>query len=85
MSAENFINFSRITCKSEEKPPFKLYKAVLREASVLLAIKSATASACVKSSLPFKKARWVNSPGFANLAPFKINNCSSESCIKGEP
>ena len=36
------------------------------------AITSATASACDKSILPFKKARWVNSPGNAGLAPVSI-------------
>ena len=36
---------------------------------VLDAIRSATASAWARSSLPFKKARCVNSPGFASLAP----------------
>ena len=30
---------------------------------------SITASACVKSSLPFKKALFVNSPGSAKSAP----------------
>ena len=43
------------------------------EAAVLDAIRSATASAWARSSLPFKKARWVNSPGFAGLAPAVVD------------
>ncbi len=41
-----------------------------RAAAVLRAcMRSATASACARSSLPARKARWVNSPGSASLAP----------------
>ena len=39
------------------------------------AIKSATASAWLKSNFPFKNARSVNSPGLANLIPFLIKSC----------
>ena len=37
--------------------------------SVCASIRSRTASACVRSSLPAKKARCVNSPGSASRAP----------------
>jgi flagellar biosynthesis protein FlhA len=57
---------------SFEKPPFSCFKAKSWAMRCSDAIKSATASACAKSSLPFKKALWVNSPGSANLAPLSI-------------
>ena len=46
--------------------------ADLTAASVDASIKSATASACAKSSLSFKKARCVNSPGSAKRKPISL-------------
>ena len=43
--------------------------SILDTAAVDEAIKSATASALVRSIFPLRKARMVNSPGFAVLAP----------------
>ena len=40
----------------------------------MLEIKSATASAWLKSNFPFKKALRVNSPALAALQPLSINN-----------
>ena len=42
---------------------------LLRLRSVFDAMSSATASACARSSLPLRKARFVNSPGSASRAP----------------
>src|SRR5207244_1849873 len=43
--------------------------AALTAGSVGASIRSATASACARSSLSFRKARRVNSPGSARRAP----------------
>ena len=64
-SMRRWINASRNRCISFEKAPAKDRLAPRAAASVLASIKSATASACAKSSLWFKKARCVNSPGCA--------------------
>ncbi len=72
MRAEKRINCSLSSFSLDENPPRIVFNAALCEASVLLAMTSATASACARSSLPFKKALWVNSPGLANLAPLSI-------------
>ena len=49
-------------------------RASFLDLSVLLLIISITASASVKSILPFKNALLVNSPGSAFLAPFSCNS-----------
>ena len=53
--------------------------------SVLAAIRSATASAWVRSSLPLRKARLVNSPGSAGLAPALRISPSSRPGAKEPP
>ena len=55
--------------------------ATFRLASVLEEIKSIIDSASVKSIRPFKKARLVNSPASANLAPFL--NINSNTLLVG--
>ena len=56
---------------------------IARSFSALLcdAIKSATASACARSILPFIKARRVNSPGSAALHPASISHRTSSCWI----
>jgi len=48
--------------------------AISSDLSVLALIISITASACVRSILPFINALLVNSPGWASLAPFSITS-----------
>ncbi|MNE37670.1 hypothetical protein D3C80_1315330 [compost metagenome] len=84
INAAKSINCWRKALSSLEKPPLSWRKAILWEASVLLAIKSATASACERSNCPLRKARKVNSPGLAVLAPFFINRLISFWIIYGE-
>ncbi len=62
---------------SLEKPPRICCIATLCALDDVDAIKSATASACDKSILPFIKARNVNSPGFARRAPFFVISCNT--------
>jgi hypothetical protein len=52
-----------------DSSPFNWEAATFRAASVRAAIMSATASAWVRSMRPFRKARFVNSPGSAGRAP----------------
>ena len=73
ISEAKFSNSSLNLAISLEKPPRICCKATSWEALLSEAIKSATASAWLKSKLPFKNARKVNSPGLAALAPFLIS------------
>jgi len=57
-----------------EKPPLICWIATSCAAFDSEAIKSATASAWDKSIFPFRKARWVYSPGFAGTAPLSISS-----------
>ena len=60
-----------------EKSPVNERRAERAAACVWLSIRSATASAWARSSLPFKKARSVNSPGLASRAPKAVTLASS--------
>ncbi len=71
-----FTNCFRNSLILEEKPPRICSNAKEWDDLECDAIKSATASACDKSNLAFRKARIVNSPGLAILAPLSINNSS---------
>ncbi len=62
-------------------PPLNCCIATCCEAFELDAIKSATASACDRSSCPFRNALKVNSPGFAERAPFLISSLIMDSII----
>ena len=48
-------------------------------------MRSATASACARSSLSLRKARWVNSPACARRAPSSTARATSASITKGPP
>ena len=53
--------------------------------AVRLVIRSATASACARSSLLLRKARRVNSPGCANRAPAAMQQDSNKFITAGPP
>ena len=68
-----------------ENSPDRDLLAAIAVLEVVLSIKSATASAWVKSILSFKYARLVNSPGSASLAPKAYNLFNIISTIAGLP
>jgi hypothetical protein len=74
-----------------EKAPASERVALRAAASVLASIRSATASAWARSSLSFRKARWVNSPGSArrraqpSAAPALRQRASSSCSTTGPP
>ena len=59
--------------------------AMLCDALLVEAMRSATASACERSSLPLRKARWVYSPGRAARAPFWMRRLSTLLSMYREP
>ena len=79
-SSSNSIKLAKLSSCSRKflisllNPPRICCKATWCEAAEFEEIKSATASAWVRSIFPFKKARSVNSPALAFLAPFLRNN-----------
>mmetsp|Transcript_32493 Transcript_32493/g.76309 ORF Transcript_32493/g.76309 Transcript_32493/m.76309 type:complete len:214 (-) Transcript_32493:272-913(-) len=85
-SMRSWMSWSRSTPTSWLSAPPRALLALRAAASVLASIRSATASAWARSSLPFRKARWVNSPGSANrrLTPASMTRASS-SCITTAP
>ena len=68
--ADTETSSSFILLRADESLPSSWPNATLSDASVLDLIISSTASAWVRSSLPLRKARFVNSPGSASRAPF---------------
>ena len=70
-----FSNLLRRSVNSLLKPPRIWLMAKRWVAAEEDAIKSATASAWLKSIFPLRNARWVYSPGWAIRQPFLINNC----------
>ncbi|MNL43028.1 hypothetical protein D3C87_1655190 [compost metagenome] len=68
-----WISCSLNTFSSVLKPPLSWFIATWCAAAESDVIRSATASACDKSSPPFKNALKVNSPGLAAEAPFLIS------------
>ena len=75
MREAKWISFSRRSFNSEEKLPRNCRKATKCACRDCEAIRSAMASACDKSSFPFKKARLVNSPGSAKRQPAAQSAC----------
>ena len=65
----NLVNWSSNDFTKFENFPVSDWIAALADLLVPLLIRSATASACVKSILPLRYALFVNSPGCACLAP----------------
>ena len=70
-----FSNLLRKSVSSLLKPPRIWLIAKRWVAADEEAIRSATASAWLKSIFPLRKARCVYSPGWAIRQPFLINNC----------
>ena len=62
-SMRRWISASRSAWISRENSPDSERLALRAAASVLASIRSAMASACARSILSLRKARWVNSPG----------------------
>ena len=76
-------------CRNAEtrapRAPLKRLRAPRNDAAVADRITSATASAWVRSSLPFRKARRVNSPGSALRAPSFRSALTTVAATKPEP
>ena len=68
------ISFFLKSCSVLEKPHLIFFSAVSFSVLFSEEIRSATDSACDRSSFPFLKARIVNSPGVAVLHPFSISS-----------
>ena len=66
-------------------PPFNWFIATRCEVSEREAIRSATASAWLRSIFPFRKARSVNSPGLASLQPSDMSICITRLRMYSEP
>ncbi|CAI8173410.1 MAG: Uncharacterised protein [SAR116 cluster bacterium] len=81
MSDAKFNNSCLKAFISELNPPRICCMAIWCAAALSEAIRSATASAWLRSSLPFKKARRVNSPPSAIWQPFLKNSWSISCCI----
>ena len=65
--------------------PLSRLRAPRRAAAVADWITSATASAWVRSSLPLRKARRVNSPGSAARAPWPNSAATTVAATRLEP
>ncbi|MEA3219889.1 MAG: hypothetical protein OZX49_00985 [Immundisolibacter sp.] len=74
---------SALICR--ENSPSRLRRAARAAAVLAASIRSATASACARSSLSFRNARWLNSPGAAWRAPSASTRASSMSMTTGPP
>ena len=67
------------------KPPRIWFIARRWVAAFEEAIRSATASAWLRSILPFRKARWVYSPGLALRHPLAMSSCMTCWRMYDEP
>ena len=85
MSEVMWRSWSRNWANSRLNPPLIWLSANRCCPAEVAAIKSATASAWLKSILPFIKALLVNSPGSASWHPASIKACSSCCWMKSEP
>ena len=70
---------------ARRRPPSSWAAAFRAAAAVSASMRSMTASAWVRSSRPFKKARFVNSPGPACLAPAANRAASTSRRTTGDP
>ncbi len=70
---------------SRENAPARLRAAARAAVAVAASIRSATLSACARSSLPFRYARFVNSPGSASRAPSSTQRASTSRSTDGPP
>ena len=67
-------NCVRSSARRLLKPPRIWFIATRCMAVFCDAIRSATASAWLRSILPLRKARWVNSPGLASVQPLAMRS-----------
>ena len=77
MSEVKWSNWSRKVASSLLKPPRIWLMARRWVAADDEAIRSATASAWLRSIFPFRNARWVYSPGAAMRQPFLMSSCNT--------
>ena len=80
---------SRSSASRRERPPSSWRSAARACAGAVASIRSPTASACTRSSLPLSTARRVNSPGAAGRAPAAWSAASSrvgreQAAVAGE-
>ena len=75
MSEVRWSSWLRRFASSRLNPPRIWFMARRWVASEVEAIRSATASAWLRSILPFRKARWVYSPGPAARQPWSMSSC----------
>ena len=68
-----------------EKSPSSERRAARAARRSVAAMRSATASAWARSSLPFRKARWLNSPAAAWRAPRPMQRATSARSTTGLP
>src|SRR3990170_2155043 len=89
MEASNSVRRDTICPRNGEiasrMPPRSCRRAARAAPSVLAVIRSASASACVRSILPFRKARRENSPGAAGIAPRAHAAAAAHSTSTGFP
>ena len=85
IKAISYKIFSRSSRIFRETEPASWLTELFKAYSLVDWITSATASAWAKSIRPFKKARFVNSPGSAVLAPFRITVSKIFFTIKTPP
>ena len=76
---------SRRRPSSSDRAPRSCSSATRRPASVRAEIRSMTASACARSSRPFRKARFENSPGSASRAPLRRRASIPSRRMSGPP
>src|SRR3990172_2168870 len=89
MEASNSVRRDTICPRNGEiasrMPPRSCRRAARAAPSVLAVIRSASASAGVRSILPFRKARRENSPGAAGIAPRAHAAAAAHSTSTGFP
>src|SRR5262249_21183710 len=71
------------SCRGRVTPPASWASASRRAARLPASMTPSTASACVRSSLPARNARRVNSPGPAARAPASSSRATSSSTSGG--
>ncbi|GMU73122.1 MAG: hypothetical protein AMXMBFR42_25770 [Burkholderiales bacterium] len=85
VKARSSVTRSTIARTSRENSPARLRAAARAAVALAASIRSATLSACARSSLPLRNARLVNSPGSANRAPSSTQRASSKRSAAGLP
>ena len=85
ISIRNSIRLAFNSLTYRENSPVNERNAERAAASDVASMRSATLSACAKSILSFKKARWVNSPGLAIRAPSRKQRFNTLFNTTGPP